>query len=246
IVTYMILDKLPSALDNVVKRVTHSEKEIKPELALEQLRVYYNDQLAMGGGGSGSKNDPIALVTDSSRKCKKGAHNPLSGHSESNCWMLYPERRPVFPSKPRGSRTKATVSSFHSSLSQSPFQFILNLGSSAHMVSNPNWFCVLERKDLGFVCTSSGNESLKIKGIGTIRLINEIEEILLNQVLYVPDLVVNLLSVRCLILNNNTVSFLKNSFEIHHHDKLKMKGIYTGNLPTLGFENVKHSCFTPG
>ncbi|KNZ59549.1 uncharacterized protein VP01_1703g3 [Puccinia sorghi] len=37
IVTYMILDKLPSALDNVVKRITHSEKEIKPELALEQL-----------------------------------------------------------------------------------------------------------------------------------------------------------------------------------------------------------------
>ncbi|KNZ60828.1 hypothetical protein VP01_14956g1, partial [Puccinia sorghi] len=141
-----------------------------------------------------------------------------------------------------GSRTEATVSSFHSSLYQSPFQFILDSGSSAHMVSNPNLFCVLERKNLGFVRTSSGNESLKIEGIGTIRLINELGEILLNQVPYVPDLIVNLLSVRCLLLDDYTVSFLKNSFQIHHHDELKMKGLYTGNLPSLSFENVKHSC----
>ncbi|KNZ62798.1 hypothetical protein VP01_12229g1, partial [Puccinia sorghi] len=38
IVTYMILDKLPSALDTVCERITHSEKEITPELALDQLR----------------------------------------------------------------------------------------------------------------------------------------------------------------------------------------------------------------
>ncbi|KNZ49602.1 hypothetical protein VP01_490g1 [Puccinia sorghi] len=85
IVTYMTLDKLPSALDNVAKRITHSEKEIEPELALEHLQVYYNDQQAVGGG-SGSKNDPISLFTDNSKKYKKGAHNPASGNSKSNCW----------------------------------------------------------------------------------------------------------------------------------------------------------------
>lgn len=207
--TYLILDKLPSSLDNVCERITHSDKEINPELALEQLRVYYNDQQAIGGG-SGTKNDPIALLTDNSRKCKKGAHNPLSGHSESNCWTLYPERRPAHLPKINGSRTESTVSSFHSSPVQPSFQFILDSGSSAHMVSNPDLFCVLDRKKLGDVRTSSGDESLKIEGIGTIRLVNELGEMLLNQVLYVPDLVVNLLSVRCLILEDYQVLFLKN------------------------------------
>ncbi|KNZ50456.1 hypothetical protein VP01_441g9 [Puccinia sorghi] len=108
IFTYMILDKLPLALDNVSERITHSDKEITPELALEQLRVYHNDQQAMGGG-SGSKNDPIALLTDNSRKCKKNAHNPLSGHSESNCWMLYPERRPAHLPRSSGNCTEATT-----------------------------------------------------------------------------------------------------------------------------------------
>ncbi|KNZ47438.1 hypothetical protein VP01_6395g2 [Puccinia sorghi] len=88
IVTYLILNKLPSALDDVSKRIAHPEKGRNPELALEQLWVYYNDQQAMGGG-SGSKDDPIALLTNNSRKCKENAHNPLFGHSESNCWMLW-------------------------------------------------------------------------------------------------------------------------------------------------------------
>ncbi|KNZ50417.1 hypothetical protein VP01_4438g2 [Puccinia sorghi] len=178
IFTYMILEKLP--------------------LALENLHVYYNDQQAMGGG-SGSKNDPIALLIENSRRCKKNAHNPLSGHSEANCWTLYPE---------------PTVSSLHSSLVQSPSQFILDSGSSAHMLSNSKLFFVLERKKLGVVRTSSGKEKLKIEGIETIQLINELGELFLNQFLYVPDLILNLLLVQCLILDNYQVLFLKNSFEI--------------------------------
>lgn len=175
-------------------RITHSEKGVNPELALEQLRVYHNDQQAMGGG-SRTKNNPIALLTNNSRKCKKNAHNPLSGHSESNCWTLHPECRPAHLPKTGGSCTEATVSSFHTSLTQSSSQFILDSGSLAHMFSNPDLFCALERKKLGVVHMSSGEESLKIEGTGTIRLVNDFGEIIFNQVLLVPDLVVNLLSV---------------------------------------------------
>ncbi|KNZ51139.1 hypothetical protein VP01_4075g3, partial [Puccinia sorghi] len=93
------------------------------------------------------------------------------------------------------------------------------------------------RKSLGVLQTSSGKESLKIEGIGTIRLVNEFEEILLHHILFVPDLVVNLLSVQCLILKDYQVKFLKNFFEIHLKNELKMKGLYVGNLPSLNFEN---------
>lgn len=63
------------------------------------------------------------------------------------------------------------------------------------MVSNPDFVCALECKKLGVIGASSGEESLKIRGIGTIRLVNEFGEIILNQVLVVPDLVVNFISV---------------------------------------------------
>lgn len=194
------------------------------------------------GGGSGTKNNPIALLTNNSRKCKKNAHNPLSGHSESNCWTLHPECRPAHLPKTGGSCTEATVSSFHTSLTQSSSQFILDSGSLAHMFSNPDLFCALERKKLGVVHMSSGEESLKIERTGTIRLVNDFGEIIFNQVLLVPDLVVNLLSVWCLILDNYQVLFLKNSFEIYKNENLKAQGLYVGNLPSLNFENFVSSC----
>jgi transposase InsO family protein len=63
----------------------------------------------------------------------------------------------------------------------------------------------------------------------------------LTSVLYIPKLVVNLFSVWCLVLENYSVNFKKNSFEINKDIKLIMTGCYIGNLPSLEFENVKHS-----
>ncbi|KNZ47951.1 hypothetical protein VP01_6016g1, partial [Puccinia sorghi] len=96
---------------------------------------------------------------------------------------------------------------------------------------------------LGVIRTSSGKETLKIEGIGTIKLINnKLGELLLNQVLYVPDIILNLLSVRCLILEDYDVLSQKRLFEIYKNKYLKVKGLYFGNLPSLNFENVIPSC----
>jgi hypothetical protein len=92
----------------------------------------------------------------------------------------------------------ATVSSFHSSLHQSPQTFILNSGSSAHMISDPQMFFTLELKELGAVQTSASSNTLKIEGIGSVKLKNKLGEFFLTSVLYIPKLVVNLLSVRYL------------------------------------------------
>ncbi|KNZ49864.1 hypothetical protein VP01_4738g1 [Puccinia sorghi] len=99
----------------------------------------------------------------------------------------------------------------------------------------------MQIKELGCVQTSSVNSQLKIKGIGTVRLKNKYGEFLLNNVLYIPELVVNLLSVRCLILDDYVVQFNKNSFDILKNDEIKMSGNYVGNLPSLEFENREHS-----
>jgi hypothetical protein len=95
----------------------------------------------------------------------------------------------------KAKKNESTVSSFHSSLSRSPHLFILDSGSSAHMISDSNFFHTLEFKELGSVQTSSGQDNLKIRGIGSVRLENKHGEFLLKDVLFIPDLFVNLLSV---------------------------------------------------
>ncbi|KNZ63522.1 hypothetical protein VP01_1132g2 [Puccinia sorghi] len=94
IVTYLILDKLPSSMDNVIECITYLEVKITPELAMEQLRVYHNDQKVISNV-SGSRSNPISLFSDSSPKCQKDAHNTLAQHSQAKCWMLHPQICPA-------------------------------------------------------------------------------------------------------------------------------------------------------
>jgi hypothetical protein len=238
LVAYILLKKLPSALTNVSQQITHSDKPLTSDLVLDHLKLYSNDQSATAYRGSGTRNDPIALYSDASKKCKKTAHNVLSNHPEAKCWMLYPHLRPA--SENKNNRLESMVSSFHSSFSQTSSQFILDSGSSAHMVSNIDLFFALNHTEKGLVHTSSGKDSLQIKGSGSIKLLNEFGSIILHHVLFVPDLVVNLLSVRCLVLDNYKVEFEKNSFSILKHGEIKMNGHYTCNLPSLSFTNINH------
>ncbi|KNZ48783.1 hypothetical protein VP01_5415g1 [Puccinia sorghi] len=90
----------------------------------------------------------------------------------------------------------------------------------------------------GVVRTSSGEDLLEIKGIGSVKLTHEHGEMFLHQVLYVPNLVINLLSVRCLALKDYNVQFLKHSFTISRNDNFMITGHYEGNLPCLNLSNV--------
>ncbi|KNZ53850.1 hypothetical protein VP01_3119g2 [Puccinia sorghi] len=239
IIAYLILHKLPPSMTNISQQITHSDKEITAELVLDHLRLYANDQQILSLTGSSNKQTPVSLLTNEERKCRRGWHNPNALHSKSNCWFLYPHLRPSSEDK----KMEASVSSFHSSLSKLNATFILDSGSSSHMVSDMDLFISLDTTKEGFVKTSSGNDSLAIEGIGTIKLSNEFGDLFFSHVLYVPQLVVNLLSVRCLVLDQYNVQFKKYSFSINRENKTVMRGIYEGNLPCLNFKNIREKSF---
>ncbi|KNZ56017.1 hypothetical protein VP01_251g9 [Puccinia sorghi] len=190
IIAYLILHKLPPSMTNISQQITHSDKEITPELVLDHLRLYANDQQILVNSGGSNKQTPVSLLTDEEKKCRRGWHNPNANHPKPNCWFLYPHLRPSYEDK----KTEASVSSFHSSLSKLNATFVLDSGSSSHMVYDVDLFISLDSSEEGCVKTSSGNDSLSIKGIGTIKLSNEYGNFFLSHVLYVPQLVVNLLS----------------------------------------------------
>ncbi|KNZ60637.1 hypothetical protein VP01_15267g1, partial [Puccinia sorghi] len=133
--------------------ITHSDKEITAELFLNHLRLYANlyanNQQVLANLGGSSKSTSVALLTDDSKKCKKGWHNPrATGHTLPNCWFLYPHLRPAQDSE-KGKKNEAIVRSFHSSLSKSSANFILDSGSSSHMVSDANLFLSIDNSKQG-------------------------------------------------------------------------------------------------
>ncbi|POW01072.1 hypothetical protein PSHT_12684 [Puccinia striiformis] len=224
------------------KRITHSDKELTTELIFKHLNQFANDQktLLSTPGHLKTSRVPQTLLntfTDPNMRCKKGAHNSLStNHPYDNCWFAFPKLRPAFPPRP-----ETTVStSFHSFIAPSDSSFVLDSGASAHMVANKNLFFALQIKEEGLVRTSSGSDSLKIMGSGSIKVSNKDGDLVFHNVLFIPDLVVNLLSVRSLVILNYNVQFHKNSFSISKDNKLVIDGRYVGNLPVIQFLNSEH------
>ncbi|KNZ44245.1 hypothetical protein VP01_9377g1, partial [Puccinia sorghi] len=68
IIAYLILNKLPPSTSNISQQITHSEKEITPELVLDHLQLYMNDQQFVATNSS-SKTVPTSLHTEESWKC---------------------------------------------------------------------------------------------------------------------------------------------------------------------------------
>ncbi|KNZ59842.1 hypothetical protein VP01_1653g4 [Puccinia sorghi] len=216
IIAYLILHKLPASMTNISQQITHSDKTITAKLVLDHLLLYANDQQLLANLGAFSKSASVSLLTDDSKK---------------------------IPDSEKGKKGEASVSSFHSSLTKLSENFILDSNSSSHMISDKDLFISIDHSKQGLVRTSSGEESLKIKGIGTIKLSHENGKLFLHNVLFVPNLVVNLLSVRCLVLDDFNVQFLKNSFSISRNNNLLITGCYEGKLPCLNFLNLKEKSY---
>ncbi|KNZ51054.1 hypothetical protein VP01_410g5 [Puccinia sorghi] len=147
---------------------------------------------------------------------------------------MYPHLRPPSEStKPKDGHSEHSVSSFFSSQPPTIPCFILDSGSTAHMTSKIDFFVSLDPSEEGI-------------GIGTINLMNEHGSIILTKVLYVPELAVNLLSVRCLVLDEFLVNFEMNSFSVSKSNNIVMSGKYVSKLPTVEFKSVHHtSLYSP-
>ncbi|EFP83825.1 uncharacterized protein PGTG_09538 [Puccinia graminis f. sp. tritici CRL 75-36-700-3] len=92
VIGYEILKKLPKSieLNGLSTAITHSGSDMTPDLVLDHLRVYANNQDINAATQTGPVPIQVALFTDSSRRCKTGAHNTMATHPQSRCYMLYP------------------------------------------------------------------------------------------------------------------------------------------------------------
>ncbi|KNZ44214.1 hypothetical protein VP01_9400g1, partial [Puccinia sorghi] len=150
IITYDLLKRLPSSFENIKQTITHSRngEDIKPDILLDHLEIHINELKV----SAAEKGETLAasMFTSQDQKCTSGRHNPLS--------------------KTHAKEKYSQVSSFSTYSSIHPSIFILDSGSSSHMVSNRQLFLTLDKSKGGLINTSCGMSTLAIEGSGTIKL----------------------------------------------------------------------------
>ncbi|KNZ52897.1 hypothetical protein VP01_3405g3 [Puccinia sorghi] len=100
IITYDLINRLPSSLDNIKQAITHSRdgEEIVPETLLHHLEIHLNE-LKVSNANKG-ESVTATMYTNEDQRCLNGTHNPNSRtHTKDKCWAIYPEKRLAFLKK---------------------------------------------------------------------------------------------------------------------------------------------------
>lgn len=108
------------------------------------------------------------------------------------------------------------------------------------MVSDRYLFANLDEGENGLINTSCGKGTLKIEGKGTIKLRFQDRVINFHNVLLVPKITVNILSLRHLLLEQCKIKFSVNHFTILKDNEPFLDGHYQNNLPVLNLQPLQH------
>ncbi|KNZ44553.1 hypothetical protein VP01_9042g1, partial [Puccinia sorghi] len=112
--------------------------------------------------------------------------------------------------------------------------------STSHMLSDWNLFISLDETERGMINTSCGPNTLTIKEKGTISMLFSNKTVVLHEVLLVPKITVNLLSLHCLLLDQCKIKFDINTFQVLKKDEPFLSGKYHNNLPVVKLEKFFH------
>ncbi|KNZ53786.1 hypothetical protein VP01_3135g4 [Puccinia sorghi] len=166
IITYDLINRLPSSLDNIKQQITHSVdgNEIKPETLLHHLKIHLNELKVLNA--SQGESIVSTMYTNEDQQCTSGTHLNSKTHTKDKCWVIYPEKRIAFLKK----REESNVSNFSTFSSHPTPVFILDSSSSSHMVSNFKFFTNLDKDKGGVINTSCGLTSESCKSRTVVKI----------------------------------------------------------------------------
>jgi hypothetical protein len=218
------LNNLTADYENTVAMISQSIRTSQSQVDLDQLFAQLVDEsrrlkskedkeMALNSktysGGPNSKDGP--------RKTKRTCnHCKKSGHIEEKCWIKHPALKTQKESnKDKESQPEevALISQTEAALhtedptSEDTIDWILDSGATSHICSDKRLFTSLEPHKIALRWGSAGQ--LYTSGIGTVKVqfssTNQKAEI--GDVLYVPELGVNLLSLGVLVEKGLNVIF---------------------------------------
>ena len=136
-----------------------------------------------------------------------------SNHAEKDCYFRKNKQKQI---KDEDKEIKDKVSfliSEEETLDE--FEWILDSGSSSHMMNDESLFKEIfwQETEIGI---AKKKEKMKARGVGIV----ETEKCILNNVLFVPELSKNLLSISAIVQNGGQVVFVNNKTEIRKDGKI--------------------------
>ena len=257
VLAYLVLFKFPSSLQPLRQQLMHSDKPLTAAFVCDHLTQLDNEARAEKKDST-QEGDSSLLTTRSVRpqdsrsrpyaanrnaRCTEGFHNPRQdrSHSSDDCWHLHPENAPDWwrGGKARKRQAKDDENYYISLLTlwidsgSTSSRIIFDSGSSSHVFNDPVFFTDLQRGDFDSIKTGKRGAALPVKGKGTVRLRWGSRSLDLTDCLFVPELVVNLISPGVLDAKGCRFNSTEGMFQVSRDNQLVLNGVVKNNLYTV-------------
>ncbi|KNZ49413.1 hypothetical protein VP01_5024g1, partial [Puccinia sorghi] len=252
IIAYLILFKFPESLQSLKRQIMHSDKELTAEFVYNHLNQVNNESKAkskdaaptnqaalFSNKGKNRPNTRLDQNVSSGKRCTNGYHNPKqdANHSSDSCWHLHPDKAPEWWGEAQSKWEASKKSNYYMSLvtlwvesGNSNSRIILDSGSSSHVFNDKRFFDQLELGDFDSIKTGKKDANLAIKGTGQVTLSWGRMTVSLKNCLYVPDIVVNLISPGLLDKKGCTVSATGGKFQVLKNGLVLFSGRIRNNM----------------
>lgn len=197
-----LLDSEPLELMGVTSKETQkNEAAFASKWAKSKPRAGNTDQ--SGNGRKSNSNDKVANKSNiTCYKCKN------TGHYRNHCPMLEKSSR---------NKSSNAFSAVFLSARYSKDEWYVDSGASVHMTAVQSWLQDVSSPKTCSEIMIANNEKLQVVCKGSIEISTQQGyDITIKEVLCVPSLTTNLLSVSQMIKNNNSVTFSDSQCLIHN------------------------------
>ncbi|KNZ45797.1 hypothetical protein VP01_77g11 [Puccinia sorghi] len=260
ILAYLVLFKFPASLHLLKRQIMHSDKDLQVEFVCNHLTQFNNESKAETRDMTSNeaalyagKNEKFNRTMRNAKsgqpskgsRCTEGYHNPKqdSNHNSDSCWHLHPDKAPEWwrenQDKWKNGKDKGQVNYYMSLVTlwinhgEAKSRIVLDSGASAHIFNDRRYFSKLELKELDSIKTGKAGATMPIKGTGEVNLQWDDRVITLKNCLYVPDIVINLISPGCLDNKGCVVSSSNGRFQVKKDSQIILKGSVKDNLYTV-------------
>ncbi|KNZ60513.1 hypothetical protein VP01_1542g2, partial [Puccinia sorghi] len=255
VLAYLILFKFPATLHSLKRQVMHSDKELNVQFVCNHLIQYNNEAKAetkddtmttdavLFSNKDMRKNNPRFGKNKNTTRCTQNYHNPKQDdkHNTDSCWHLHPEKAPDWwkEEQAKWKARKSETNYFMSLLTlwvekgDNKSRIILDSGASAQVFNDEQFFTHITRGKFDEIKTGKEDSTLPIKGKGTVRMKWGNRVIQLEDCLYVPDIVINLVSAGTLDKKGCQTLSDTGKFLVKKIGTIVLEGRVTGNLFTI-------------
>jgi hypothetical protein len=243
IISYIMLGKLMKAkeLDQIVGKIAFSKDSVEnPHLVLDTLQTFTTHHL----NKEMTVLNPAALISSLASTstvvfpskvvhfCGSGQRNPLvTSRKEERCFHKYPHLKTQKDRRP----TNASASFAHSaaliasSVKLPNHMFVLDSAATHHMLRDRSLFTSFKSGSIS-IMTGNSSAPLLATGFGLATILCDGKPVLLDECLFFPEILQQLISLVRLLSTSLTIVKSRNSFQLLQDTNLSLRGVIKENL----------------